>query len=114
MKQLVPPILIVLAGVAWLLEALDVLPGVDWLWTVGLAAAGGGTFALCGLNRLTAVAGPFLWTASIFSLLRQTGHITLRKELPLLLIALGLFWLAACLLRLPAPATLACDAAQDP
>ena len=48
MKQLVSPIMVVVVGVAWLLNVLNVLPSVDWIWTVGLAAAGIVTLVLGG------------------------------------------------------------------
>jgi hypothetical protein len=89
MKQLVSPILVVVVGVAWLLNVMDVLPSVDWIWTIGLAAAGIATLVLGGMNRFTAVLGPFLLTASIFSLLRQTDRIGLEREVPIY--AVGLY-----------------------
>jgi hypothetical protein len=109
MKNLVSPILVVVIGTAWLLNALDVLPHLDWVWTVGLAAAGILTLVQGGLNRLTAVIGPFLLTASVFSILRQTGCISLKHELPSLTIAVGAYWLLGCLLKLPVPQSLLSD-----
>lgn len=106
MKHLIPPLLLIVAGIAWLMNVLELFPRVDWIWTAGLASAGIATLALAGTNRLTAVVGPFLLTASGFSIVRQTGLITFRREIPLLTIAAGVFWLISSLLKLPVPEAL--------
>lgn len=38
-KRFVVPILVILLGVTWMLNVLEIIPGVDWMWTLGLAVA---------------------------------------------------------------------------
>ena len=90
MKQkLTVPILIITVGVAWLLNTLHVVPDVDWVWSLGLLAAGVLTITIGGITKMTLVVGPLLLAASVFSVLRQTGRITEQVEIPLLVILLG-------------------------
>jgi hypothetical protein len=105
-KKLVVPILTVVVGVTWLLNVMEVMPGVDWIWTVGLAAAGILTIAVGGLNKVTIVTGPLLVVASVCSLLRQTNRLQLNREIPILVIVLGVLMIVSHLSRLPTPATL--------
>ena len=70
---------------------------------IGRALAGIATLAWHGINRVTAVVGPFLIAASIASALRQTGAIALNTELPILVIVLGVLMLAAVVLPLQNP-----------
>jgi hypothetical protein len=102
-KKLIVPILTILVGVTWLLNVLDIMPGVDWMWTVGLAAAGLLSMAVGGLNKVTIVTGPFLIIASVCSLLRQTGRLAVDREIPVLVICLGVLMLASQLWRQPEP-----------
>lgn len=102
-KRFVVPILIIILGVAWLLNVLNILPGVDWIWTAGLAAAGILAFALGGINKLTVVVGPFLMVASVCSILRQTGRLEIDREVPILTIVLGCLLLLVQFLNLPLP-----------
>ena len=104
--KLVTPILTILVGAAWLLNTLNIIPGVDWLWTVGLAAVGIISIAVGGLNKLTVVIGPFLVVAAIFSIMRQTGKISLDHEVPILVIVLGILMLISQLSKLPTPESL--------
>jgi hypothetical protein len=108
-KGLVVPIVTTVVGVAWLLNVLQVMPGVDWLWTAGLAAAGVLALAVGGLNRVSVVIGPFLLVSSVLSVMRQTGKLAVDREMPILVIVLGLLMLVAQLARLPLP-----EALQDP
>jgi hypothetical protein len=102
-KKLVVPILTIVVGLTWLLNVLEIVPGVDWMWTVGLAAAGILSIALAGLNKLTVVTGPFLIVASVCSLLRQTGRLVVDHEIPVLVIVLGILMLISQLSSLPVP-----------
>jgi hypothetical protein len=102
-KKLVVPILVIVVGVTWLLNVLGIMPGVDWVWTVGLAAAGVLTLVVWGLNRITVITGPFLLAASVCALLRQTGRLAVDREIPILVIALGVLMLVSQLSRLPLP-----------
>jgi len=106
-KEVLSPLVIIAVGGTWLLNVLEILPGVDWIWTGGLAAAGVLVLVTGGWNRFTAIMGPFLLISSVFSVLRQTGRLELDLEVPLLVIILGLLWLYATVARLPLPAALA-------
>ena len=105
-KKLVVPILTIVVGATWLLNVLEVMPVVDWVWTVGLAAVGVLSMIFGGLNKLTLVTGPFLLAASVCALLRQTGRLSVDCEIPVLVIVLGVLILVAQLSRLPMPEAL--------
>lgn len=102
-KKLVVPILTIIVGITWLLNVLHIMPEVDWIWTVGLAAAGIVSIALGGLNKVTIVAGPFLIIASVCSLLRQTHRLPVDREVPILVIILGVLMAISTVSRLPVP-----------
>ena len=102
-KRFVVPILVILLGVTWLLNVLEIIPGVDWMWTVGLAAVGILTLTAGGINKLTLVVGPFFMVASVCSILRQTGRLEIDREVPILTIVLGCLLLLVQLLKLPLP-----------
>jgi hypothetical protein len=94
-------LLVIAIGIAWLLNTMHILPGVNWVWTIGLAAGGVFVLALGGLNKLSVVVGPFLIIASVFSLLRQRGAINVDHEVPSLVIALGALMLLSAIAPLP-------------
>jgi hypothetical protein len=94
-------LLVIAVGAAWLLNTMNVIPGVNWVWTVGLAASGVLLLMLGGINKLTVVVGPFLMVASVLSLLRQRGTIHMDQEVPYLVIALGVLLLLSSLSNLP-------------
>jgi|TARA_B110000008_G_C16944422_1_gene553821 hypothetical protein len=102
-KKLIAPILTILVGLAWLLNTLNIIPSVDWVWSIGLAAAGILSIAVGGFNKVSVVTGPFLIVASVFSVLRQTGRISVDHEIPILVIVLGILMLISQLSRLPVP-----------
>jgi amino acid transporter len=105
-KKLIVPILTILVGVTWLLNVLNIIPGVDWIWTAGLAAIGLLCLAIGGVNKLTVVIGPFFLAGSVCSLLRQTGKLALDREIPILVIILGVLMLVSQLSPLSLPKTL--------
>src|SRR5687767_10469203 len=102
-KTLVAPILVITVGVAWLLMTLNVIAPVNWVWTLGLAVGGIVTLVAGGIDRLSIVAGPLLLLASLASVLRQTGRLSIEHEVPCLVIALGVLMLIGRILNLPAP-----------
>lgn len=102
-KRFVVPILVILLGVTWLLNVLKIIPGVDWIWTVGLAAVGILTLAVGGVNKLSVVVGPFFMVASVCSILRQTGRLEIDREIPILTIVLGCLLLLVQLINVPLP-----------
>ena len=96
--------LIIAVGVGWLLSALGILPGVDWLWTGCLLVLGVTTFILSGgVDKVSLVFGSLFFLAGICSVLRQTGALSLEVELPVLLIALGVLKLVAQHSAVPTP-----------
>ena len=105
-KKLVAPILTILVGVTWLLNTLNIIPGVDWVWSIGLAAAGILSIAISGLNKVSIIAGPFLVIASAFSVMRQTGRISIDIEIPILIMVLGILMLISQLSKLQVPGIL--------
>jgi uncharacterized membrane protein len=102
-KSLVLPILLITVGTGWLLTTLGVAPGVDWVWTLGLAIIGLMTFVVGGFDKVTAVVGPFLIMASCLSLLRQTGRLHVDVEVPILVIIAGALVLVARVPAIPIP-----------
>jgi hypothetical protein len=97
------PIVIVLVGVGWLLNTLDLIPDINWVWTLGLAAVGVATLMVEGINRLSVVVGPFFLCAAFFSVLRQSGQISEKVEAPCLVILLGILLIVSQVSKLPPP-----------
>src|SRR2546423_15167417 len=102
-KSILGSVLIIALGVAWLLNVLGIVPRVDWIWTIALAAVGLLVLLGNGLNRQSFVIGLFLLAASVLSVMRQTSRIRPDVEVPVLIIVLGLLCLLAQVLRLPKP-----------
>lgn len=103
-KKYVLSITTILVGLAWLLNSLNVIHGVDWVWPIGLAASGILMVAVGGVDKFSAVAGPFLVIASIFSVLRQTERISVNLEVPVLVLVFGVLMLISQIASLPLPA----------
>ena len=103
LQSIVISLVTIALGTAWLLNTLDIIPGVNWIWTVGLGLAGVLLLAMGGVNRLTIVTGPFLLVASVFSVLRQTGRLHVDQEVPSLVIVLGVLMLISQVAPLPNP-----------
>jgi hypothetical protein len=102
-KGLVVPLIVILLGVTWLLNVMKIVPGVDWIWTIGLAAVGILTLVFGKFNKLTMVVGPWFVAASVSSLLRQTGSLDVDQEVPILTIVLGCLLFLVQILKLPNP-----------
>ena len=98
-QLLVMALLLITVGTGWLLTTLEVLPDIDWVWTLILAMVGLLSLVLAGLDKVSVVVGPFFLLASGLSILRQTGHLQFDVEIPILLTLAGLLLLIA---RLPA------------
>ncbi len=94
-------LMVIAVGGAWLLNTMNVIPGVNWVWTAGLAASGILLMMLTGLNKLSVVIGPFLIVASILSLLRQRDILHIDREVPYLVITLGVLMLFSTMSSLP-------------
>lgn len=102
-KSLALPILLIGLGIGWLLSAMDLMPGIDWVWSVGLATIGVLTFLVGGVDKVTVAIGPFFLLASLLSLMRQTGRLKMDIEIPILVIAAGLLLLIARHPAIPSP-----------
>jgi hypothetical protein len=100
---LILPILLIGLGSGWLLTTLGFGPGIDWVWTLGLAAIGILAFAVSGLDKVSIVVGPLFLLASGLSLLRQQGHVPIDVELPVLIIAAGILLLVSRSSAIPVP-----------
>jgi hypothetical protein len=94
-------LLIIALGVAWLLNAMQVIPGVDWIWVGGLGVSGVLLLALAKLDRFNFVVGTSLIVCSILSVLRQTKVLTVNIEAPVMFICVGILLLFSHLFRIP-------------
>ncbi len=113
-KRFVGPVLVILLGVVWLFQAWEVMPGVDWMWTIGLAATGLVSWIAWGWNRVTFVLTPFFLIASASSILRQTGRLDGNREVALLTILFGVLLLLAQLMPVGKPSGSGSDSERAP
>lgn len=95
--------LLIAMGTGWLLTAMGVAPGVDWMWTLGVAAVGVLTFIVGGFDKVTFVVGTFFIAASTFSVLRQTNQLKFDIEVPLLVMTGGVLLVLSNLPLIPEP-----------
>lgn len=95
MKNATFPVILIVLGVVWLLYSLDWLPGVHWLWIIGLGGAGVGILALDGITKSSVVAGPLLILAAVLSFARQDYGLGWRFIFPAMLIGAGILMLIA-------------------
>ncbi len=102
-RTLILPVLLIAVGAGWLLTSLEVLPGIDWVWTLGLAAVGLLAIAVSGLDKVSVVVGPLFIIASFLSVLRQTERLHIDVEVPILVITAGILLLIARLPAIPTP-----------
>ncbi|MEX2186962.1 MAG: hypothetical protein WD875_09220 [Pirellulales bacterium] len=97
------PVFLITVGVGWLLTTLGIAPGIDWVWTLGLAVVGLLAFVLGGFNKLTATVGPFFLIGSCLSVLRQSGRLHVDIEMPILAISAGVLLLVVRHPAIPMP-----------
>ncbi|QDT40077.1 hypothetical protein Pan241w_01300 [Gimesia alba] len=102
-KTLVLPLLIIAIGSGWLLTTLGLVPGLNWIWVLGLAIIGLLSFAVSGLDKSSVVIGPFFLIASCLSVLRQTEQLSFDVEVPVLVIVIGVLLLIARSKSIPSP-----------
>jgi hypothetical protein len=95
MKDAALPVVLIVLGIAWLLNSLNWLPEIHWLWILGLAGAGMAILALDGITKSSIVAGPLLILAGLLSFFRQYYGLGWRFMVPIMLIAAGIFMLIA-------------------
>ena len=101
--KLVAPAIVVILGASWLLNTWDLVAGVNWVQTVGLVAAGVCVPIIGGIDKLTAVVGPFLIAVSACRFLGQIGSLGERVEMPIYVIILGCLVLLVQVARIPTP-----------
>lgn len=106
MKSLIIPILLIVLGLGWLLSNLGMLPEINWVWTLGLAAVGVWTFAQFGFDKVSVVLGPIFLAASLLSFLRQSEVLEADIEVPILVCLTGVLLLVARSSAVPSPAWL--------
>lgn len=95
MKDAALPVVLIVLGLTWLLNSLDWLPDIHWLWILGLAGAGTAILMLDGITKSSVVAGPLLILAGLLSFFRQYYGLGWRFIIPVMLIAAGIFMLVA-------------------
>jgi hypothetical protein len=95
MRDATLPIVLIVLGVAWLLNSLDWLPEIHWVWIIGLAGAGIAIMVLDGLTKSSVVAGPLLILAAVLSFCRQYYGLGWRFMIPVMLISAGVLMLVA-------------------
>jgi hypothetical protein len=97
-------VFIITIGIGDLLTTLDVLPGVDWVWTLALAIVGILVLvASGGFDKVSVVVGPFLIAAAVLSILRQTGSLDPKIETSLIVILIGVLLFVSQSSLIPAP-----------
>jgi hypothetical protein len=96
-------LLIIAIGMGWLLTSMNFGGGIDWIYTIAIAAAGVVTFALSKFNKISFVIGSFLIICSIMSLVRQMKMIKSEIEVPVLVVAFGVLVLIASTPFIPMP-----------
>ncbi len=94
-------LLIIALGIAWLLNKLAIIPGLDWFWVVGLGFSGILLLTVAGIDRFNFVVGVSLIVCSILSALRQMNKLTGDLEAPILFTTVGVLLFLAQVFRLP-------------
>lgn len=111
-KTLIFPILVIVVGVGWLLTTIGVAPGINWIWTLGLAVVGLLALGVGGVDKATIVVGPFFIIASCLSVLRQSDRLKADLEVPILVIVAGILLLIARTPAIPVPKWISQDSQQ--
>ena len=94
MKKYLPPILVIVFGLWWLLWKLEVLPSFGLLLGTGLILSGSIFWWAHGINKGTFTLGGFLILLGILRLLRHLHVLSsFSLELPILVIGLGILML---------------------
>lgn len=102
-KTLIIPLLLIAVGAGWLLTTLGIAPGINWVWSLGLAMAGFLAFIVGGFDKVTFVTGSFFIVTSCLSVLRQAGRMSLDVEVPILVVVSGILLLIARSSLVPNP-----------
>ena len=83
------PIALLVLGVVWLLDSLDWLPNIRWVWVIGLLAAGVGILIVDGITKSSVVASALLIGAGLMVFFHQFYGLGWRFILPVMLIVAG-------------------------
>lgn len=95
MKKYLPPILVIVFGLWWLLWELNILPSFGLLLGTGLILSGSVYWWANGINKGTFTLGGFLIFLGILRFIRHLHLIrSFSIELPILVIGLGALMLA--------------------
>ncbi len=97
-------LLIITLGTGWLLTAIGFGPDLNWIWILGLGILGVLMFlGSGGVDKASIVIGPFFLLSSGLSMMRQSGHLSIDLEIPILIIIIGVLLLIAQSRMIPAP-----------
>ncbi len=89
MRKYIIPALVAGFGFIWLLDTLGVVPPLNVVWTLSLLGVGICVFLIHGFHKESFPWGSFFIACSVCSVLRQMDFLSIRIELPLLVILLG-------------------------
>jgi hypothetical protein len=89
LSRIVIPLIVIVLGTAWLLTSLEILPQVNWVFVLLLAAAGGLLLLLRPLSRARLVAGLIMPTVALGELLHDLSWLARDIEVPVLVILGG-------------------------
>lgn len=95
------PVYIVIFGVSWLLNVLNVIPEINWFRTLSVGAVGVLILIIWDFNRLTFIIGTSVIIESICSFLIQIGKLKASSEVPILIIVIGCLLLLSQFLKIP-------------
>lgn len=101
MNSAAMPIFLVVVGLIWLLDSLNWMPAVQWVWIGGLAIAGIAILVLDKITKSSIVAGPLLLLASALSYARYYHNLGWRFIIPTMLLGAGVLMLIARLPTIP-------------
>lgn len=106
-------VLIMAFGVGWLLDTLEVVEPVTWIWVALMAVSGALVMVLGGWNKLTAVGGPGLMACAAVLVLYQLDRLSAQLVGPVLVIAIGALLLLSAVLPVPWPPWMREDDRQE-
>ena len=92
-ESVVLGIVAIIAGVFWLLNALDLTVSLSWIWSISLAIAGLLCIYLGGSTRFNVINGLFLISLSVFAYLRTNKLISWEVEIPAIITTYGVITL---------------------
>ncbi|WP_137939270.1 hypothetical protein [Chitinivorax sp. B] len=95
MRTALIPVALIVIGLAWLLEEFHFFPEVSWLWITAFVAGGVAILVIDGINKSSVITGPLLIGAGLTTFLRQHFDLSLRVQLPVLMVLLGVLMLIA-------------------